>query len=361
MTRIALVTMFILISLSNAYSNAQVNKEDRLDIGVMVSPPFVMKDANGNFYGLSIDLWYKLAEELEQPYEFREYSDHLGMLRGLDFGEIDLAINPMTISGARLKIFNAGQPFFISSLGIASSRIYSSPVRMFFSNLFSLNFLKLIGMLLLIIFFFGLVIWIIERPHNQHQFRKGLVGILDGLWWSVVTMTTVGYGDKAPRTIMGRTISVAWMFVAIVIISSFTATITSTLTVNSLESRIEKIEDLKHVERIGIVTNSIAQEFLNRVEIKNSHNFDSPTEALEALLNHEIDVLVHDRSVIRYLTTEYRMDSEVRIMALNFHEQYRSFLAPKDSDILDKIDPQLVDHINSASWNQTLRKYHLEE
>ena len=349
------------VGLSTSLAGQEDQNAGNLMIGIKLEPPFVMKDSDGSFYGLSIDLWYDLADELDQPYEFREYSDMLGLLRALEFEEIDLAINPMAISGARLKIFEAGQPFFISSQSIATSRVYGSPVRMFISNLFSLNLLKLVGLLVLIIFIFGALIWIIEKPYNQHQFRKGLIGILDGLWWSVVTMTTVGYGDKTPKTIVGRTISVAWMFVAIIIISSFTATITSTLTVNSLESSVEEIEDLMNVDKIGVVNNSEAQQYLQREEIPLSFFFDTPEEGLTALAGNEIDIFVHDKPIIEYLVKEHRMDRQVRIMTITFHEQYRSFLAPKESTLISDINPQLVDRINSTSWEQTLRKYHLKQ
>jgi voltage-gated potassium channel len=45
----------------------------------------------------------------------------------------------------------------------------------------------------------------------------------DGLWWAVSTVTTVGYGDYAPRTDAGRTIAIAVMFVGIGFIAILTA------------------------------------------------------------------------------------------------------------------------------------------
>ena len=72
----------------------------------------------------------------------------------------------------------------------------------------------------------GVVMWLGERRRNQAQFGGTAAhGIGAGLWWSAVTMTTVGYGDKAPVTILGRLLGLVWMFAAIIIISSFTAAI----------------------------------------------------------------------------------------------------------------------------------------
>src|SRR5207247_1753965 len=49
----------------------------------------------------------------------------------------------------------------------------------------------------------------------------------DALWWSVVTVSTVGYGDVAPKTGEGRLIAVVLMVVGIGVISIFTATVAS--------------------------------------------------------------------------------------------------------------------------------------
>jgi voltage-gated potassium channel len=48
-----------------------------------------------------------------------------------------------------------------------------------------------------------------------------------GLWWALVTITTVGYGDVTPKTLGGRLVGVALMVGGLVSFSLVTATVAS--------------------------------------------------------------------------------------------------------------------------------------
>ena len=68
-------------------------------------------------------------------------------------------------------------------------------------------------------------VWLAERRGKVTDFRaQYLDGILDGLWWAVVTITTVGYGDKVPQTVPGRIWGVVWMNLGIIIFALVAAT-----------------------------------------------------------------------------------------------------------------------------------------
>jgi hypothetical protein len=116
----------------------------------------------------------------------------------------------------------------------------------------------LIGLLALA----GTVVWFCERRANPDQFSsEPRHGIGNGLWWAALTMSTVGYGDKAPRTGLGRVLAVVWMFGAIVLIALLTAQVTSFLTVSSLSGVARGPADLIHV-RVGAIEDSPAKALL---------------------------------------------------------------------------------------------------
>lgn len=82
----------------------------------------------------------------------------------------------------------------------------------------------------------GIVMWALDNRKNSEEFPKFFpIGVFEGVWWAAVTMTTVGYGDKVPRSILGRLFGVVWINVGLVILAIFMGIITASLSSNSLE------------------------------------------------------------------------------------------------------------------------------
>ena len=63
------------------------------------------------------------------------------------------------------------------------------------------------------------IVWLLEVLNNKsHQFsRQYVTGISTALWWSIITTSTVGYGDFVPATALGKLTAVIGLFVGIVI------------------------------------------------------------------------------------------------------------------------------------------------
>jgi voltage-gated potassium channel len=68
----------------------------------------------------------------------------------------------------------------------------------------------------------GLLVEEVERGSN-----KAFQTVGDGLWWALVTVTTVGYGDKTPITPVGRGIAVVLMLAGIGLFGVLAATLAS--------------------------------------------------------------------------------------------------------------------------------------
>jgi len=65
----------------------------------------------------------------------------------------------------------------------------------------------------------------------------------DGVWWAATTMTTVGYGDLAPQTTLGRLIAIGVMLVGIGFIALVTGAIAQRFLAAGVAAEIETVEE----------------------------------------------------------------------------------------------------------------------
>lgn len=327
-------------------------QDSTLTIGLKETPPFVIKDASGRPAGLSHSFWELIDDQVPARIKYQWYDNVETMLNGLAQNEVDLSINPITVTEQRMDSLDFSQPYFIS--GTAMVRRAESSWMVFLSNFFSKQFFSALAILLGIILLFGILVWFFERRKaDGEQFRKNWRGIFDGFWWSAVTMTTVGYGDKSPETTGGRTIAFIWMFTAILLISGLTAGVASALTVKSIESKIENVEDLRRFNT-GTIDATGTAEYLGNYGLPNQF-YSSVEEGFEAVRKGEIDVFIFDRPVLRFYL-EKGSNSDLHMESRNLKTDYYSFTYPKNSALRDALDPKIVKALKSDSWNFILRK-----
>ena len=346
---------FLLVFWGSAFS--AVAQQDTLVVGIYNNPPFVIQTEEDTFEGLSIELWENIASAQNLAFRYELQSDFVGVLKKLEYREIDLTINPMDVNALRVDKFDMTQPYFISSIGVAIPHVDRSPLTLFISNIFSLAFLKIILFLILVIFVFGFLLWLVERRHNKFQFRPGVLGLFDGLWWSAVTMTTVGYGDKAPKSNLGKAVAIIWMFTAVIIISSFTAGIASTLTITGLQTDIKSAEDIRLVENIAVVGASNGEGYLLEEDIPMEQTYASPILAIRALAKKENDLLLHDHTILQYYINRLSLEESIKLLPISLKESYQSFMFSKGHEAFDKVNVGLMQEIQKESWLNLQQKY----
>ena len=98
-----------------------------------------------------------------------------------------------------------------------------------------------------IIFFGGIGEYLAEHQHQGANITR----LGDAFWWAVVTITTVGYGDYYPVTLVGRLIAVFVMFSGIGIVVVLVGTIAQR---RSIMQRIESRLKVRPREETGTAT-----------------------------------------------------------------------------------------------------------
>ncbi len=357
----AIVVLLCAGSLSAQTDTAIINHKDsipHLIVGYKISPPFTMKDNAGQCKGVSVELWQNIAQNMGVTYEFKEYN-LIDLLEAIRLGKVDVCISPLTVTSERLSKVSFTQPFYTSNLAIAVSKTTSNEVFKFLRNFFSLNFFRAVLFLFVVILIFGTIIWLVEKRQNPTRFGKGWRGVGHGVWWSAVTMTTVGYGDKIPTTTVGRLLAVIWMFTSIIVISSLTGSIAASLTVQSSHHSISTINDLKNVR-----TTTIAGSNSEKVLLSRGINYitkDTIENVLYDIIDSKTDAFLYDEPIIRYLFQYNHFDKDIDIISQKNNSQYYSFSMPKKHPIHDTLNILLLRELESLQWKAILNEYYIGE
>ena len=331
---------------------------EELSVGVTDSPPFIIIE-DDDITGLTIDLWNVISDSLDIDYHFVK-TDLNDVMTNIYEGEVNISIAPMAISSAHADSTFFSQPFYITTMCVAVENHYESGFVTIVKNLFSLSFLKTIGMLLFINLCIGTLIWFAERKDNPAFSDKMFSGIIDGFWWSWVTMTTVGYGDKSPLSRNGKILGTIWMLVAILIISGFTATISSELTTKRLQNNVTNIHDL-HKMKVGCLEGRNTSIYLDYKHI-NHKQYKTFDDAFDALEKGDINALVDDGATLNYYFRKYEKDmmKKITLIELPNNKEYYCFMSTQPY-LVNKINPYLLGFLESEQWNRLLRKYGLSE
>ncbi len=351
-----LLVLLTLLTVSHS-ALADIERQEQDDaaillVGIKHAPPFVIKQ-DEQWGGISVELWRYMADELGLEYRFLEH-DLAGLLSGVEKSELDVAVGALTVTAERAARMDFSHPFYTSGLSIAVPAQPGSAWLGVMRGFFTWQFLNVVTALLLLLLVVGILVWLFERKRNQQFGGSPISGVGSGLWWSAVTMTTVGYGDKSPLTAGGRFVALIWMFASIIIISSFTAAITSSLTVGQLATGISGPQDLYNT-RTGTVKNSSSEDFLQDHYI-NYIPFTDANDGLNALTAGEIDAFVYDQPLLLHLA-KTGFQGEVEVISATFSRQDYAIALPQHSALKEGIDQQLLAKLESPDWQRLLARY----
>jgi len=321
-------------------------------IAVKEFPPLVLAADKG----LCIDLAKLICTRHNLTPQFIMYATVPAFLEAVKKGACDLGFAGITITAEREKRLDFSQPFFDSGLmiGIRHDRTGR------FAHI-TLAILRVLGYSLLI-FLAGLtlvahLIWWFERDDTSalafsRQYRKG---IIDAYWWAVVTMTTVGYGDKCPRRTAGRLIASIWMIVGIMWFAAFTATLSSTLTLDRMHpGAIKGLADLSG-RRVAIIAGTTTEEFLRFADMELVRT-NSLAEMISLLKNKQVDAIIYDAPPLLYTA---KNDSEIMVVGEMFARQRYGVVFPEtgQEELKEIFNREIINMQQSGEYQRIYDKW----
>ena len=326
----------------------------RLQVAVFDRPPYAFKDKSGAWTGLSIDLWEQIAGHLGIPYDYVEMplSD---VYEKLHAGICDLSL-VVAISGERAEEVEFTEPYLFSHGAVVTPHqsvfetLKALHSYIWNKEVFLILFLMLAGMVV-----FSLLLVVAERKHEMGHFSGPTTkGFGSALWFSAVTMTTVGYGDKTPLSAVGRMITFFWMLVGVLLIALFTGTVASSITTAQIQSGMVRFDDLSRF-RVGCMEGSRMDLLLKNRGIP-AVRYESPEAGLAGFASKKINAYAGDSVSLEYLMTHF-FPGKFRMSIIPDSSMIYGFAAKPDLPELSHINRSLLQITLAPDWRTKMERW----
>ena len=328
-----------------------------LRVAVYDVPPYGTVGSDGALSGLSVDLWRRVAEDLEWEYRLTPVSQMETILSGLEQGRFDAAIGAITITPEREARIDFSYPTHRSGVAVALPK-ETGPLAAIVSYVtVAADLGTLIVGIFTLLLLLGVVIWLIERPGRSSKPppEDSVVTLRDGLYWTVVTMTTVGYGDKTPKTPLGRLVAVVWMLSSVALVSLLSASLVSRLTAERVENSSIRAESDLTGKKLAAVAQSSGAEYLDELHLK-YEKYDNLAEALSSLANGQSNAVVNSVGALQYLVAA-RFAQVIRVPRVLLAPAFMAIALPDNSPLKKPIDRVLIKITASPEWKSVEELY----
>ena len=334
-------------------SGEEVGSGGTLTVAARALPPFVIYE-NRTYSGFEVELVRLVAAKLGMGVEIYAVDTTAKQIDDIDRDIARLGLGGVAITESREEVVDFSLPVLDSGLTILvpndSSRGIGDRIASFFRAVWSSDLPWLMIVFAAAVLVAAHLIWLSERRHNPDFAVPYRRGIWDSFYWSVVTMSTVGYGDKVARGTRGRVLALLWIALGTLVFASFTAAIASSLAVSELRSEISGPSDLAG-KRVATATHSAAETYLPSIGVGPVlvGNID---DAYPLLLDGEVDAVVFDAPVLQFHAAR-EGDGEVTTVGSDFQRvQYGFMLSPDDAEMREHINLALLDLVESGIYER---------
>ena len=323
-----------------------VQSDTVLKVGISPFSPFVMLSGEKPI-GVSIDIWQALSRELDMQFEYVECNGVADKLNRLEQGHIDIAIGGITITENREMIFDFTHPVFRTGLDIMISSATETTITGLFSSLISGNKLVFLAGLVIVIIIAGHIIWIVERSSEKRTttfHHDYFPGVFQGMYWALITASTIGYGDKVPKRWIGRILAAMIIIIVLPLFGYFIAQLSSDLTMQKLKANINGPEDLRG-RRVAVVAGTTSYDYMSNLHAYISV-YEKVAGAFDPLLQGQVDAVVYDAPNLLYYANG-EGSGTVTVVGKTFEPQDYGLALPQGSPLREKINRAILKLIGS--------------
>ncbi|KAM0901553.1 hypothetical protein ACQ4PT_019902 [Festuca glaucescens] len=227
------------------------NNGKPLRVGVPNKPSFKELVSGGkgpdNASGYSIDIFNAAIKLLPYPVpcQFIAIGDGINnpnyddIINRISTNSLDAAVGDFAIVRNRTKIAEFTQPYIEAGLVIVAPARRANSSAWAFLKPFTVEMWCVTGALFI---FVGVVVWILEHRTNEEFRGSPRQQVLTIFWFSFSTMFFAHRQNTVSA--LGRFVLIIWLFVVLIINSSYTASLTSILTVQQLATGITGLDNL---------------------------------------------------------------------------------------------------------------------
>lgn len=330
-----------------------MKKIKKIIVGISPIPPFVIEN-NKKYTGFEIDLWEKIADKLSLEFIYKRLS-FSDLLPALKNKKIDMALAGITRTKDREEMIDFSHFTINTGLLTLINKKSKRSILSIFKNIYKKILIALI-LLFSYVLIFSHVIWWLEKDAGVYNASYWL-GIKQSVWYTVLTISTVGLSEFNPITNWGKLFVVITVLIGLVIFSLLVAELASALTMMKMKYKINSYKDLKD-KTVATKEETVSVDELNKIGA-NVVVVPEIDDAYKLLEKNMVEAVVFDAAPIQYFL---KKQIEERFVAVGgiFAQQTYGIAFQEKSPIKELINREILNLMESGEYEALYKKWLIE-
>ncbi len=283
-------------------------------VGTKPSPPFVVKQPDGTWGGLAIELWKLVAADMGVRVTMRPFEQVQALLDAVERGEVDVAVGAITVTADRERSLDFTTPIYSTGLGIAV-RPARGELASIARRVLGWQLAAALGFLI------ALAVGLYLLARRREQLRWVAAGL--------------------------------WLAAALVLVSGFASWAAAAAARDQLAASIRGPDDLPHV-RVTTVPGSTSAAYLKGRHVR-FQPVATAEDGLRAVAAGKADAVIYDAPILAHLLRRDPGGGAVLLPGV-FERQDYAFAVVTDSPLRAELDRRLATRLEGDTWKSMLSR-----